>query len=131
MKKRVIIIALLIVILFSVAAAASAESKEEYYGKIYNSLRDLGYALNDNDKPRANVVLGELRVHVYSCMRYMVKIGEYDSRLIKIVDNANKAYTACFNGLDYEIYFPEAYELAWIILMKDSPEAYQEESSHS
>lgn len=121
MKKRVIIIALLTVILFSVVAAASAESKADYYVRIGVSLEKLRAALADKDKPAANIALGEVRTNVYAAMRYLATIGEYDARAMAIADNANKAYTACFNGLSWEEYFNEATAFNYIVLARDLP----------
>lgn len=120
MKKSVIIIvALVAVMLLSVVAAASAESREEYYGRINAALDNLEYALENKDKQAANTALGEVRVHTYSAMRYLASIGEYDSRLMAVVDNANKAYTACFNGLSWEEFMNEARAFNYIVLGSD------------
>ena len=128
-KNAIIIVVLAAAILLSVVAATSAESRSEYYGQIMTALDKLSYALQDKDKPAANVALGEVRVLTYSAMRYLAKIGEYDSRLMAVVDNANKAYTACFNGLSWEQYINEAYSFNYIVLAIDLPPVV--EPSHS
>ncbi|MBR6090538.1 MAG: hypothetical protein IKP86_11430 [Anaerolineaceae bacterium] len=129
-KSTILILFVLAAMILGITAAVSAESRTEYYGKIYEALTKLRYALQDSDKQAANTALGEVRTHVYAGMRYLAKIGAYDARAMAIVDNANKAYTACFNGLSYEEFLNEAFAFDYIVFGSDLPPV-EEESSHS
>ena len=129
-KSTILILFVLAAMILGITAAVSAESKTEYYGKIYESLTKLSNALHDKDKPAANVALGEVRVNVYAGMRYLAASGQYDSRAMAIADNANKAYTACFNGLSSDEFLNEAFGFNYLVF-GDELEPVVTEESHS
>lgn len=119
MKKNVIIIvALVTVILFSVFANAYAQSKTDYYYRINAALDKLREAIDKGDKKAANIRLGDVRTAVYDAMKYLASLGQYDSRMVMIINKAAEATSK----MDLRI-LDEAYALNNACLDSDIAEA--------
>lgn len=98
MKRKLLIVLLCVLALCCLCGAALGESKTEYGQQIGASLDALENTFASQDKSAADSALAQVRSSVYAAARYLAQIGEYDSRVMEIVNNANQAYTAFFGG---------------------------------
>ena len=116
MKRKLLITLLCAAVLCCLCGAALGESKTEYYQRIDANLDNLENALAVKDRTGADSALSQVRNSVYAGMRYLARIGEYDSRAMEIISNANKAQTMVFSGIgDYASYMSQARELNALI----------------
>ena len=98
MKRKLMIVLLCVLALCCLCGAALGESKTEYGQQIGASLDALENTFASQDKSAADSALAQVRSSLYAAARYLAQIGEYDSRVMEIANNANQAYTAFFGG---------------------------------
>lgn len=93
MKKSTFVILFVVAaMIFSLAASAFADKgRSDYYTDVEYWLRELRLAIEAGNQARINEVMAKLRTAVYEAIRYLTSIGEYDARLMGILDRANEA----------------------------------------
>lgn len=134
MKKNAVVLFFLAVMFFAITAAASAQvvlptpidpvkdpygyaSKQDYYLIIDNRLTIISEALANKDLEKAQNTAKELRMIIYRCAQFLAGIQEYDSRILYVSANADKALEAD----DYNSLLSESRKLAYEILMGVKP----------
>jgi len=126
MKKSTVVILLVVAAMLMgvVTSAMAAKSRSDYYADIHVCIENLRSAINRGDAAAIKKALTELRLAVYAAMTYLASIGEYDSRLLEVIQKANDAVTKH----DVEL-ITEADIVNWTVLgdRQETPAA----SSHS
>lgn len=105
MKKSTILILFVVTaMIFSVVASAFADGNCPSYGSIREALQTYEEALSQKNWKKAQTALAALRTAVAND----IKAGG-NVKLLGVVENANKAYTAAITGLDYAEYIASAF----------------------
>ena len=133
MKKTVLILLAVMVMLFAVTVvtASAEESKTDYYDQIADLVARISAALKAGNQKEAEDLLELLRALIYRCGRYLVSIGEYDSRILQVLDIAQKAVEAGGAEAEGESFEDSVALAAEVLLDTEKPTPVVPEGLHS
>ena len=111
MKKIGRLVLILTLVLTFLPCTARGESKEEYGTAIDNELHAMEDAFSSGDESAVVAATQNALYTVYQGVRYLAKIGAYDSRAGSMSTAITYAYSSWKNALDYSSYMEQAYDL--------------------